>query len=285
MTHQERAAWLLDEIHRVGGIVSVLYKDLDTGVIPFQFAPDYVMPAADMAKIAILLTVLTRVEEGAMDLDQCVLVPDLWITPDSVAFERGTMSYSVGEMLTWMIVANEDTPANVLIELLGLETVNRCCQAFGLRQTRVESRFGATKIPGAQGGNVTSAQDMLLFFEKIYRNQGLSRPLCEFAGRLFLRYRRHEGFTRYISDDIYTGRFSGEAPSVSHEAGIFYLRYVDYFLVVMATDPDGTPRSKLEIQRLRARIADRLYNDYLEREDALLQRPYPPQAPYGENRY
>ena len=285
MTHQEIAQRMLDEIHRIGGIVSVIYKDFDTGAIPFQFAPDYVMDAAEMAKIPILLATLMRVEEGTMRLDQCVLVPDLWIIPDSTAFERGAMSYSIDELLAWMIVANEDTAANVLIELLGFDYINRCCQHFGMVHTSLASHIGNTKIPDSGRGNVTCAQDMLMFFERIYRNEGLSRPLCEYAGRLFLRYRRHDGFTRYNSDDIYTGRMSGEWFHVSHEAGIFYLRYVDFFLAVFATDTAGTPGSKLELQRMRGRMADMIYNYYLEREDAIRQLPYDPSAPYGENRY
>ena len=285
MTHQEIAQRMLDAIHKVGGIVSVIYKDFDTGAIPFQFAPDYVMDAAEMAKIPILLATLMRVEEGTMRLDQCVLVPDLWITPDSTAFERGAMSYSIDELLAWMIVANEDTAANVLIELLGFDYINRCCQHFGMVHTSLASHIGNTKIPDSGRGNVTCAQDMLMFFERIYRNEGLSRPLCEYAGRLFLRYRRHDGFTRYNSDDIYTGRMSGEWFHVSHEAGIFYLRYVDFFLAVFATDTAGTPGSKLELQRMRGRMADMIYNYYLEREDAIRQLPYDPSAPYGENRY
>ena len=285
MTHQEIAQRMLDAIHKVGGIVSVIYKDFDTGAIPFQFAPDYVMDAAEMAKIPILLATLMRVEEGTMRLDQCVLVPDLWIIPDSTAFERGAMSYSIDELLAWMIVANEDTAANVLIELLGFDYINRCCQHFGMVHTSLSAHIGNTKIPDSGRGNVTCAQDMLMFFERIYRNEGLSRSLCEYAGRLFLRYRRHDGFTRYNSDDIYTGRMSGEWFHVSHEAGIFYLRYVDFFLAVFATDTAGTPGSKLELQRMRGRMADMIYNFYLEREDAIRQLPYDPSAPYGENRY
>ena len=105
MNHKEMARIMLDEIHKAGGIVSIIYKDFDTGSIPFQFAPDYAMPSGDMAKIAILLAALCRVQDGEMTLDKCVIVPDLWINYDSVALERGEVSYSIYVMLSWMIVA------------------------------------------------------------------------------------------------------------------------------------------------------------------------------------
>ena len=285
MTHSEIANKLLDEIHRVGGVVSIVYKDFDTGAVPFEFAPDYVMQAADMAKIAVLLAALMKIEEGQMTLEQCVLVPDLWITHDSVGFERGSMSYSIDELLAWMIVANENTAANVLIELIGYRYINDCCQRFGLTHTSVSCHIGVTKIADNGYGNFTCAKDMLTFFEKLYRNQGLSRSLCEYAGRLFLRHRGNEGFMRYISDDIYVGHHTGELSTVSHEAGIFYLRYVDYFLAVFTTNADRTQESREEVRRMRGRIANLIYNYYLEREDAIHQLPYNPNAPYGENRY
>lgn len=267
MTHSELAQRLLDELHGAEGVVSVMYKDFDTDAVPFSFAPDYLMQAGGMAHIPILLATLMRIEEGRMSLDDCVIVPDLWISPEPCAFERGTMSYSVDELLAWMIAGNEDTAANVLIELMGFSYINGCCRKFGMNGTTVESYVGTTKIPGDKRKNITCAQDMLTFFENIYRHRGLSRQLCEYAGRLFLRQRSNDGFTRYICDDIYIGRKAGETATVSHEAGIFYLRYVDYFLAVFTTDVNATPRSRLEQHRLRGRIANLIYNYYLERED------------------
>ena len=275
----------LNEIHAVHGSVSVIYKDFDTGSIPFQFAPDSVVPSGNMAKIAILLAALCRIYDGEMTPEKCVIVPNLWINYDSVAFERGQMSYSIDELLSWMIVANEDTAANVLIEIMGLDYINRCCQRFGLVNTRVECRLGATKVQDNIRLNVTSAQDILTFFEGIYQNTLLPRPLCEYAGRMFLRHRNNDGFTRYICDDIYTGRFVGDTDLVSHEAGIFYLPYVDYFFAIFNSDPDGTPETRLASQRMRARLSNMLYNYYLEREDAIRSLPYNSNAPYGENRY
>lgn len=285
MTHPELAKRLLDEIHTVHGVISVLYKDFDTDAVPFKFAPDYIMQAADMAKIPVLLAALMRIDEGKMSLDNCVIVPDLWISPGPGAFERGSMSYSIDELLSWMIVADEDTAANVMIELLGFNYINGCCKRFGMENTSMESYIGDTKIPNDKHSNITCAQDMLVFFENIYRNKGLSRRLCEYAGRLFLRQRNNDGFTRYICDDIYIGHKSGESQTVSHEAGIFYLRYVDYFLAIFTSNADSTPRDKLEVQRMRGRIANMIYNYYLEREDAIRRLPYDSNRPYGENRY
>ena len=285
MDHGDIARAIMDEIHAADGIVSVIYKDFDTGSVPFQFAPDYVVPSGDMAKIAILLAALSRVQNGDVTLDKCVIVPNLWINYDTVAFERGQMSYSIDELLSWMIVANEDTAANVLIEILGLNYINECCTRFGLVNTRVECRLGQTKVEDNLRLNVTTAQDILTFFEGLYRNTILPRPLCEYAGRLFLRHRIHGGFTRYISDDIYTGRLVSDNETVSHEAGIFYLRYVDYFLAIFNSDPAATPESRIASQRMRARMSNMIYNYYLEREDAIRNLPYNPNAPYGENRY
>ncbi len=285
MDHQQLATIILDEIHAAGGIVSVIYKDFDTGAIPFQFAPDYIMPAGNLAKIPILLAVLNRLQEGKMSLEQCVIVPDLWINRDTVAFERGSMSYSIDELLSWMIVANEDTAANVLIEITGFPYINECSRRFGLVNTVVESRLGQPEVANDVHHNITTAQDVLTFFEGLYRNTLLSRPLCEYAGRLFLRQRTNNGFMRYICDDIYTGRLESETDSVSHEAGIFYLRYVDYFLAIFNSNPGFTPEGRLATQRMRARISNIIYNYYLEREDAIRNLPYNPNAPYGENRY
>ena len=285
MDHQQLATIILDEIHAAGGIVSVIYKDFDTGSVPFQFAPDYVVPSGDMAKIAILLAALSRVQNGDVTLDKCVIVPNLWINYDTVAFERGSMSYSIDELLSWMIVANEDTAANVLIEITGFPYINECSRRFGLVNTVVESRLGQPKVANDVHHNITTAQDVLTFFEGLYRNTLLSRPLCEYAGRLFLRHRSNNGFMRYICDDIYTGRLESETETVSHEAEIFYLRYVDYFLAIFNSNPGSSPAGKLSVQRMRARISDAIYNYYLEREDAIRSLPYNPNAPYGENRY
>lgn len=284
MTHPELSQKLLDEIHTVEGVISIIYKDFDTDTIPFQFAPDYPMQAAGMAHIPVLLATLMRIDAGKMSLDDCVIVPDLWITPAPGAFERGTMSYSIDELLSWMIIANEDTPANVLIELMGLNYINGCCRRFGMKSTLLESYVGRTKIPSDSRKNITCAQDILVFFENIYRNRGLSRWLCEYAGRLFLRQRGNGGFTRYICDDIDIGRKGGESGIVSHEAGIFYLRYVDYFLAIFTSNADATPRSQLDVLRMRGRVANLIYNYYLEREDAIHNLPYDPRGPYGGGR-
>ena len=267
MTPNELAKAILKEIHTVSGTVSVIFRDFDTGRTPFCAAPDAEMPAGDMAKIAILLAALSRIEEGRMTMENCVLVPELWINYDSAAFDRGTMSYSVDELMSWMIVANEDTAANVLIEILGYNYINQCCFRCGLQHTKVVCRLGKTRVENDPRMNVTSAQDMLTIFEGLYRNTLFSRPLCEYAGRLFLRHRDHGGFTRYICDDIYTGRLVSDRETVNHEAGVFYLRNVDYFLGVFNSDPGSTPESRVNSQRMRARVSDLIYNYYLEQAD------------------
>ncbi|HKV84451.1 MAG TPA: serine hydrolase [Ktedonobacterales bacterium] len=110
------------------------------------------LPAAGLLALPLAVETLRRADLGQFRLDERLPRP-----VDDAMDADGERS--IGDLLA-LSLSGDDAAANALLDLVGRGEVNETAMRMGLRQTRLEGRFG-DDTRAAYRENVSSASDMV----------------------------------------------------------------------------------------------------------------------------
>jgi beta-lactamase class A len=129
-------------------------KDLATGTRADRSGAVPV-PSASTRKISIMMAALAAVHAGKLALDQKVTIDAKYQDNDSGTFQHLTPGFWITfrDALVMMIIVSDNTCTGTVVDLVGLETVQRWCDAVGM--TGTTHRFG---IPPKLGREHTLEQ-------------------------------------------------------------------------------------------------------------------------------
>src|SRR5688572_32474638 len=120
---------------------SFYLKDLASGERADRMG-DVPVPSASTRKISIMMAALAAVHAGKLALDQKVTIEARYQDNDSGVFQHFTPGFAITfrDALVLMIIVSDNTCTGTVVDLVGLENVQRYCDAIGMTGTR--HRFG-----------------------------------------------------------------------------------------------------------------------------------------------
>lgn len=209
--------------------VSLLIYRLDEPEEVYSHNKDNRVISASLIKAAIMLTALGFIMEDKLNTNTPIQVSQDMILEDTEVFEYGAGSHTLDEILNWMIINSDNTAANVLIDYLGMDSINRYCRKLNLENTIIERKMLDFKAVELGLNNYTSAEDMLKIYKALNNHSILNDKLCDYALGILKRQRDKKLSMRYIYDDIKAAHKTGSLDYLRHDAGIFYLDNVTYY--------------------------------------------------------
>jgi len=126
-------------------------RDLTTGKRADRLG-DLPVPSASTRKISILMAALKAVHDGKLALDQKVTVEARYQDNDSGTFQHLTPGFWINfrDALVMMIIVSDNTSTGTVVDLVGLEEIQRFCESVGM--TRTIHRFGIPpRLPADHG--------------------------------------------------------------------------------------------------------------------------------------
>ncbi len=147
-------------------------KDLGTGARADR-GGDVPVPSASTRKISIMMAALGAVHAGKLGLDQRVTIEARYQDNDSGTFQHLTPGFWVTfrDALVMMIIVSDNTCTGAVVDLVGLENVQRYCEAIGM--TGTIHRFGIPPRLGREHTldqvTTTTPNDQGLLLELILR--------------------------------------------------------------------------------------------------------------------
>ncbi|HKZ04044.1 MAG TPA: serine hydrolase, partial [Methylomirabilota bacterium] len=129
-------------------------KDWRTGATADRRG-DVPVPSASTRKISILMATLAAVHAGKLALDQTVTIEARYQDNDSGTFQHLTPGFwiTLRDALVMMIIVSDNTCTGTVVDMVGLDAIQRYCDAVGM--TRTIHRFG---IPPKLGPDHTLEQ-------------------------------------------------------------------------------------------------------------------------------
>jgi len=269
LLEKRKSAWanlkadLGGRILRFKGTVALAVKDLDTGW-EINFNQDYLMPAASLVKIPIMLSYYYAASEGKINLQEAVyLRSGERVSGSKVlgSLPAGTRFY-VEELFKPMITQSDNTATNALITLMGYEKLNAYFKKIGLKNTNIIRKM--MNFSGRKNGieNYTTAADCAFLLERLYKNKFLSKDISGRCMILLGEQKINDRIPRRLPrDGAFVAHKTGLERHICHDVGIVYTRKGNFLICVLVKHNDKTAKNSKRFISETALLTYKFYNN------------------------
>jgi beta-lactamase class A len=203
-----------------------------------ELNPQMEFPAASMIKVPIMYEIMRQVVAGRLSLDESLIVTNKLQTGGAGILKelRSGITMTVRELVTLMIILSDNTATNMLIDLAGMDAVNKTMTDLGLKSTVLRRRM--MDFAAAQAGheNITSAGDLALLFAAIYDSRGLPPAYGALMLDILTRQQIQDKLPFYLPQEITLAHKTGTLPGVEHDGGILFLPGGPYIICILTAD-------------------------------------------------
>ena len=247
------------------GQVGIAVIDLHTGG-RISIAGDRPFSTASTIKLAVLVEVYHQVEHGRLRLDDplTLLAADQRPGSGILTFLSTPHQLTVRDAAFLMIAVSDNTATNLLVDKVGLRSVNARMDTLGLPNTAMFAEvFGrdATSIAPdssrAFGLGMTTPTEMARLLELIYRGEAVSPQASEDMVELMrAQFYGIEQIPRYLPEGTTVAHKNGSVNASRSDCGIVYADERDYVLCIFTDEnEDRSWRVDNEAHVLMADVA------------------------------
>lgn len=238
---------LQEEIGKFKGEVGLVIRDLEQGW-DIVNQPDTLIAAASIVKIPIMTALYKLQEEQLLSLDDKIILKDKDKVGGSgvLRYEKAGSAYSIEKLIELMISKSDNTATNLLIKHVGFDTLNQHFKSIGLKQTHLNRNMMDFDARSRGIENHTSAKEISLVLEKLYRNQ-FTHPE---AFTYLKKQKYNDRIPALLPADVIVAHKTGLERRVCHDAGIIFTEQGDLLITVLTHHSGGAKPVKAFIGRL-----------------------------------
>lgn len=250
-----------EALNSMEGEFSIVLKDLRSGRLCYERNADRQVPSASTIKVLIMIEAFRRVMLGSLNLEAKVNVRSEEKVDFSLITRMSTIQFTLKDIILLMMSISDNTATNVLIDILGMESINSTGKSLGLKSTMLQRKMMDFEAAARGLQNLTTPRDMLLLFEKLYYKQILTADACSQmleimgAGADICK----DSMIRDLPVDIRVAHKTGELDGLNHDIGIVYTDACDYALGVFATGLKDNIFGRKYIAQISKEVFDHIY--------------------------
>ena len=209
------------------GEVCFYGKDLITGEV-CAYQADIPVAAASVIKIPILIEAFRQARDGLARMDE-----EFSIRPEQKMPSCGALTYlhdglrvTLRDLCVLMIILSDNSATNILIDRLGIDSVNSCMRMLGLRASALNRKLFDQEAQSRGVQNYITAREMGLVLEKMWRGQCVGET--EDAEMLsILADQRLNGKMPFFlhGEGVEIAHKTGEDDGITHDVGIVYAKH------------------------------------------------------------
>lgn len=209
------------------------------------------VPSASLIKLVVMGEIMRRVREGSLSLSQRLTPAEGDRVPFSILtlLDAGN-SYTLVDVVKLMIVQSDNTAANILIRLAGMEAVNEFSRGLGLRDTILQRRMMDFKAREEGRENYTTAADMGRLLEALYRGSLVDAEASRWMLEVMCGQLDRSMMMLFIPDATRVAHKTGELDRLDHEAAVVFTEKADYLFVALVWDAPDNNSSRLALGEL-----------------------------------
>ncbi|WP_404456148.1 class A beta-lactamase-related serine hydrolase [Virgibacillus necropolis] len=193
--------------------------------------------AAGTIKIPILIEAYRHLESNIVQPDALV-----YIENDMKAGGRGVINYltnsnvySYKNLLELMIIVSDNTAANIILDKIGMYTVNELATTIGCDHTKIGRRFMGHQDPTLD--NYTSARDMVRFLHLIENhNEIVTDTSRKDIKKILLHQQINHKIASYAEQKTNVNIYhkTGELPGIEHDVALVTYREKKVYMAILS---------------------------------------------------
>ncbi len=217
------------------GVIGVAVKNLETGET-FLINENLVFPQGSAIKIPILIEVLKQASEGKFKLtDKIKIEKSHQVGGSGVLkeFGDGLSELSIYDLCVLMITVSDNTATNILIDLVGMENVNKTLEKLGFKNTKLQRKMIRPDASARGEENLSTPFEAMKFMEMLYKGEIINKEISNQALEI-LKKEKEGNLRKYLPANVQIANKPGGIEGVTCEWGIVLLPRHPYVVVVMS---------------------------------------------------
>ncbi|MBM7703230.1 serine hydrolase [Metabacillus iocasae] len=224
---------IYDVITQCEGRVSIAI-DLHPHTISINSQEIY--PAASLIKIPILLAGVRQAQQEVIDLEQLVTIPPKEKVGGAGVLSAlsDTITLTVKDLLTLMIIVSDNTATNLLIDRLGRKSIDELCNVLSLEHTSIKRKL--MDFEGMERGfdNQTSASDMIRCLKAIDKSTLFESTSRDMMLHILGQQQFYDKLPAMMNRQIVSvANKTGELPGVEHDCAIIRYKGKTAYIAVL----------------------------------------------------
>ena len=184
------------------GTYGFFFEDLKSGYV-YGYNENVSMTAAGCMKLPIAVSLIKAVEEGKVDfLNKIKISSEDKVYGTGIIHEFNDREYTVFELLVIMLIQSDNTAANKIIDILGVEKINQDIIDMGLKNTKLNRKTTDERNDHSNIENLTSAFDLNLIWKHLYNGTFLSKDNGQMLIDILRRQQIKNKLALYLCDDL-----------------------------------------------------------------------------------
>jgi beta-lactamase class A len=226
------------------GTVGVAVIDLANGE-KLSIRGEEQFPSASVIKLPILIELFHQIQRGPLKLSDPIYMLPSDQRPGSGVLNMLSAPHvlTVGDAATLMIVLSDNSATNLIIDKVGIRTVNTRLDSLGLKTTRLNAKsfmVYATSVDSAStriwGLGVTTPSDIATLLAGLYHGTMVSDTASKQMIAILKNNFDDLGIPRHMPADVEIANKTGAGNTMRHDCAIVYSKQHDYVLCIMTKD-------------------------------------------------
>lgn len=239
-SQRRKTAWIelqrriQNAISQFKGEAGIVIKDLETGW-EYSYEKTKFFPSASLTKIPLMAACFLAAEQGRIKLGRNVVLKLTDKLSGSGVLKdmpEGT-TFSVERLIGLMIYDSDNTAANIVTNLAGMDYLNSTFRSFGLKNTDLSRKIADYRLRDKGIENYTTAEDMALLLDKMYLGDLGNKNVSQRCISILKLTRMNDRIPKYLPSEVSIAHKTGLEKSVCHDVGIVFTRKGDYIIVVL----------------------------------------------------
>lgn len=225
-----------DKFGNIQGNYSLAFKDMTKGDMLSINSKKEI--AASTIKIFIMIEAYDRIYTGRLNENEIITLQDSMKAGGSgiLSSKPSGEKISVKELIRLMMVKSDNTAANILIDKLGLDSINQRIKSLGCINTELNRKMMDQDAIDKGVQNYTSVDDLALVLTKLYNGQCVNKQYDSMMIDIMKNNESKSKIPNELPSNVTVANKSGEFDKVENDAGIVFTDKGAYIICVITTE-------------------------------------------------
>ncbi|MGL4572346.1 MAG: serine hydrolase [Clostridium sp.] len=218
------------------GTYGFFFEDLNRGFV-YGYNENVQMVAAGCMKLPIAISLIKDVENGNVSfMDKINIEGADKVYGTGIIHEFNAREYTVFELLVAMLIQSDNTAANKIIDIVGMEKINEYIIEMGLKNTVLNRKTTDERKEKPKVENLTTARDLSRIWKVLYDQTFLSKENSTMLIDILRRQQIKNKLALYIPDDLKyeISSKTGDKPGVENDTALIQLSKGTFAFTVLS---------------------------------------------------
>lgn len=246
------------------GTYGFFFEDLESGYV-YGYNEDVQMVAAGCMKLPIAISLIKDVEKGNISfMDKIRIEGADKVYGTGIIHEFNARDYTVFELLVAMLIQSDNTAANKIIDIIGIDKINQDIREMGLKNTVLNRKTTDERKGKSDIENLTSARDLSKMWKHLYEGSYLSKENSTMLIDILRRQQIKNKLALYIPDDLKyeISSKTGDKTGVENDTELIQLSKGTFAFTVLSMSVPNSVYGTITLAKCGKMMWDNVMNNW-----------------------